>query len=76
MAARLLDLLGAHQGIARSLDDYVAGAVRLATDRSACAKFKAHFTADSWFGSIGNIAFFTSEYEATLQRICLSPARE
>jgi predicted O-linked N-acetylglucosamine transferase (SPINDLY family) len=73
MAARLLDLLGAHDGIVHTLDDYVARAVQLASDRSACERFKAHFTADAWSASIGNIEIFAAEFETTLQGICLRP---
>jgi predicted O-linked N-acetylglucosamine transferase (SPINDLY family) len=74
MAARLLDLIGAHDGIAHSLDDYVARAVQMASDRRAYEGYKAHFTADAWSGSIGNIEIFTAEFEATLQAICILPA--
>jgi predicted O-linked N-acetylglucosamine transferase (SPINDLY family) len=69
MAARLLDLLGAEGGIAHTIDDYVARAVHLAADRAEYQGFRAHFTADAWAGSIGNIDRFTAEFEATLQRI-------
>ena len=73
MAARLLDVLGAEDGITYTLDDYVARAVHLATDRGAFATFKAQFTADAWAGSVGNIERFTAEFEATLERIRILP---
>jgi predicted O-linked N-acetylglucosamine transferase (SPINDLY family) len=69
MAARLLDLLGAQDGITQNTDDYIARAVHLATDRDAYKNFKAHFTFAKWSESIGNIEGFTKELEATLQRI-------
>jgi predicted O-linked N-acetylglucosamine transferase (SPINDLY family) len=73
MAARLLDLIGADDGITHTLDDYVARAVQLASDRTAYERFKAHFTADAWSRSIGNIEVFTAEFEATLQNIRILP---
>ena len=73
MAARLLDVLGAADGITYSFDDYVARAVQLASDRAAYKSFGAHFTAGAWTSSIGNIDRFTAEFEATLQRIRMLP---
>jgi predicted O-linked N-acetylglucosamine transferase (SPINDLY family) len=69
MAARLLSALGADQGIATDLDGYVATAVRFASDFGAAATYKALFTEARWAGSIGDIAGFTTQYEATLQRV-------
>jgi predicted O-linked N-acetylglucosamine transferase (SPINDLY family) len=69
MASRMLDLLGAHAGIATSFDAYVNTAVRFATDPTAYAAYKARFTAAAWAGSIGDMARFTAEFEQTLSRI-------
>jgi predicted O-linked N-acetylglucosamine transferase (SPINDLY family) len=69
MAARLLDLMGAQDGIATSFNEYVARAVELALDRNAYQAFRARFTMDSWSGSIGNIERFTREFENTLARV-------
>ena len=69
MAARLLDLLGADEGIAQTIEDYVASAVQFATDRDQYRKFRARFTAEAWSVSIGNIGRFTAEFEASLERI-------
>jgi predicted O-linked N-acetylglucosamine transferase (SPINDLY family) len=69
MASRMLDLLGAHAGIATSFYAYVNTAVRLATDPTAYAAYKAHFTAAAWAGSIGDMARFTAEFEQTLSSI-------
>ncbi len=73
MAARLLDLLGAQEGIATSFDDYASRAIRLATDRNAYAAFKTHFTPQAWADTIGDIDGFTREFEGTLQKIRLLP---
>jgi len=69
MAGRLLDAIGAHEGITSTPAEYVATAVRLASDPTAHREFKAHFTPEAWSASIGNIAQFTAEYEATLTRL-------
>jgi len=69
MASRLLNAIGAERGIAHRLDDYVATAVALATDRQAHAAYRSLFTAGRWAETIGNIADFTAEFEATLMRI-------
>ena len=69
MASRLLDAIGAEEGIAGSLHDYVETAIRLATDTPAHARFRALFTQQRWAETIGDIAGFTDSYEATLIRI-------
>jgi predicted O-linked N-acetylglucosamine transferase (SPINDLY family) len=69
MAARLLDALGAHQGITGSLDEYVATAARLATDEKAYLEFKNLFTPEVWSATLGNIERFTADFEATLIRL-------
>jgi predicted O-linked N-acetylglucosamine transferase (SPINDLY family) len=71
MAARLLDLLGAADGITHTIDDYVARAVQWATDPVAYLAFKKQFTGEAWAGSVGDIAVFTAAFEASLERICL-----
>jgi predicted O-linked N-acetylglucosamine transferase (SPINDLY family) len=73
MAARLLDAIGATQGISDTLPDYVATATRLASDPAAYAGYKALFTEAAWRGTIGDSARFTAAFEATLSRIVLRP---
>jgi predicted O-linked N-acetylglucosamine transferase (SPINDLY family) len=74
MASRLLDLLGAHEGIATSFDDYVNIAVKFASDPAAYAAYKARFTTAAWAGSIGDMVRFTTEFEQSLSRIRLRPS--
>jgi len=74
MASRLLDLLRAQDGIATNFDDYIARAVRFATDPAAYAAFKAYFNAESWAATAGDMARFTAEYEQNLSRIRRLPA--
>ena len=69
MASRLLEAIGAEEGIAGSLNDYVETAIRLATDAPVHARFRAMFTPERWAATIGDIAGFTDAYEATLIRI-------
>jgi predicted O-linked N-acetylglucosamine transferase (SPINDLY family) len=69
MAGRLLEAIGAGQGIARGLDAYVEIAVTLAGDPVAHAAFKAPFTEARWAATIGDIAGFTAAFEDTLLRI-------
>jgi predicted O-linked N-acetylglucosamine transferase (SPINDLY family) len=69
MASRLLDLLGAHEGIATSFDTYVNAATRFANDPAAYADYKARFNTAAWAGSIGDMARFTAEFEQTLSSI-------
>jgi predicted O-linked N-acetylglucosamine transferase (SPINDLY family) len=69
MASRLLDLLGAHEGIAASFDAYVNAAIRFANDPAAYAAYKARFTAAAWACSIGDMTRFTVEFEQTLSTI-------
>jgi predicted O-linked N-acetylglucosamine transferase (SPINDLY family) len=73
MAGRLLAALGAEDGIATTMRDYVETAVALATDRSRYAAYKARFTDDAWAGTIGNITGFTEEYERSLMSIVVTP---
>jgi len=69
MAGRLLAAIGAGRGIASSLADYVETAVTLANEPQAYAAYKALFTEARWAATIGDIAGFTAEFEATLLRI-------
>jgi predicted O-linked N-acetylglucosamine transferase (SPINDLY family) len=69
MAARLLEAIGAREGIAQTSDEYVAYAISLATDPAAHAAAKARFTESAWQASIGDIGAFTRGYESTLQRL-------
>jgi predicted O-linked N-acetylglucosamine transferase (SPINDLY family) len=69
MAGRLLDAIGAGQGIAHRLADYVETAVALAGDAQAHAAYKALFTEARWAATIGDIAGFTAAFEASLIRI-------
>jgi predicted O-linked N-acetylglucosamine transferase (SPINDLY family) len=69
MAASLLHAAGAPDGIVGSLTDYVATAVRLASEPAAYARYKTLFGVTTWSRSIGDIAGFTREFEATLCRV-------
>jgi predicted O-linked N-acetylglucosamine transferase (SPINDLY family) len=69
MATSLLRMIGATGGIATSLPQYVETAVGLAHDPTAYQSYKALFTTAAWQSTIGNIARFTAEYEATIVRI-------
>jgi len=74
MAGRLLTAIGATEGIATSLDDYVTTAVALARDPKRYASYKACFTDAAWDRTIGNITQFTAEFEESLGRIALRGA--
>jgi len=75
MAARVLDAYGVRGGIAKSLDDYVAKAVRFATDPAAFKKHRASFTDKRWAGTIGDAERFTRRFEDALLRLNgVSPA--
>jgi predicted O-linked N-acetylglucosamine transferase (SPINDLY family) len=69
MAGSLLHAIGAQQGIVTSLSEYVAVATILATDRRAYASYKQHFTDNVWETTLGDIAGFTTEFEATLTQL-------
>ena len=71
MAARLLSAVGADEGIATDADCYVQKAVRLAGDASAYAAYRSRFTTERWQETVGDIATWTRELEATLGRIAL-----
>jgi predicted O-linked N-acetylglucosamine transferase (SPINDLY family) len=76
MAARLLDLMGAQDGIATSFDDYVARAVELAIDGEAYRAFRRRFTADAWAAGIGNVETFTRQLEDTLMSVRIGCEKE
>jgi predicted O-linked N-acetylglucosamine transferase (SPINDLY family) len=66
MAARLLTAIGAEDGVAATLEEYVDRAVALGTDPARYAVYRAHFTLEAWEATIGDSARFTAEYEAAL----------
>ena len=66
MAGRLLAAVGAVEGIARSMEEYVETAVVLASDRERYAAYKARFTEEAWGRTIGDVADFTRQFEAAL----------
>ncbi len=69
MATSMLHALGAEQGVATSFQDYAANAIRLATQPTDYAAYKALFTIESWSRTIGNIARFTTEFENCWERV-------
>ncbi len=73
MAARLLNAIGADAGIAPDADAYVRIAVSLAGDPDAYAHYKAHFTAEKWAATIGDIGQLTHSLESTLARVARRP---
>jgi predicted O-linked N-acetylglucosamine transferase (SPINDLY family) len=74
MGARMLHAIGADDGIAESLEHYVAKAIDLASAPKRYAVYRAHFTADIWARTIGDVAGFTQKLEAILLRIRRRPA--
>jgi predicted O-linked N-acetylglucosamine transferase (SPINDLY family) len=72
MATSLLRVIGATAGITTSVTQYVETAVRFARDPAAYQSYKALFTRAAWQTTIGDIARFTAEYEATIARIVAS----
>ena len=73
MAASLLRMMGATGGITTSIAQYVETAIRFASDPDAYAAYRVLFTPTAWLSTIGNIAGFTAEYEATIERIVAAP---
>lgn len=69
MAARLLDALGAGEGIAHDAAGYEDAAVRLASDPGAHAAYKRLFGQAAWAATVGDSGRFVAEYEATLSRL-------
>ena len=76
MARRLLAAIGAQEGVAVSVDDYVEKAVALATDRNRYDAYKLLFTDDAWAATIGNITKFTEQFERSLMSIVVRPPPE
>jgi predicted O-linked N-acetylglucosamine transferase (SPINDLY family) len=66
MAARLLAAIGATEGIAATLEDYVRMAVTLGSRADAYSAYKARFSLAAWQATIGDSAGFTAAYEAQL----------
>ncbi|MEO3474645.1 glycosyl transferase family 1 [Roseomonas sp. CAU 1739] len=71
MAASLLTTVGATEGIATTLSDYVAKAVTLAADP---ARRSAARTRDAWARSLGDTAGFAVRMEAAYETIRLRPS--
>lgn len=70
MAASLLTAVGLTEGIATTLDGYVAAAVALATDP---ARGRAVLAGGAWARGIGDAAGFARRMEAAFEGIRLSP---
>jgi len=70
MAGSLLTTLGRPEGIATSHADYIAKAIKLATDPDAYRRFHVAFTHAAWARSVGDIERFTADFETTLLGIC------
>jgi len=66
MAGGLLTTIGAQDGIAFSLSDYVEKAIALAQNKDLYLRYAALFTKDAWRNGIGDIARFTREFEDTV----------
>lgn len=73
MAASLLTAIGAPDGIAATLDEYVAKAVTLATEGSARMAARAAVSGDAWARSLGDTAAFAARMEAAYRSIRLQP---
>jgi predicted O-linked N-acetylglucosamine transferase (SPINDLY family) len=69
MATSLLNAVGAPQGIATSLSNYIETSIRIANDPMEHARFRSLISAQSWSRSLGDMARFTAEYEATWRGI-------
>jgi len=73
MATSLLTAVGATDGIATTLDDYVSKAVALATDPARHAAARQRLAGDAWVRSLGDTAGFAARMEAAYERIVLRP---
>ena len=73
MATSLLTAVGSTDGIAATLEDYVAKAVALATDQAALAAARAALAGDAWARGLGDTAAFADRMEAAYQAIRLRP---
>ncbi len=76
MAGRLLLAIGAADGIAETLEQYVEAAVSLATQPERLARYRSLFTENNWAATIGDIATFTFHYEESLIQIELARRSE
>jgi predicted O-linked N-acetylglucosamine transferase (SPINDLY family) len=71
MAASLLTAAGLADGIATTLDDYVAAALRYGRDPAALAAARAALADGAWLRGGGNAEAFTRRMEAALAAIRL-----
>jgi predicted O-linked N-acetylglucosamine transferase (SPINDLY family) len=69
MAASLMTAAGLTEGIATSIDDYVAAALRYGHDRSALSAARAILADGAWLRTGGNAEAFTRRMEAALTAI-------
>jgi predicted O-linked N-acetylglucosamine transferase (SPINDLY family) len=69
MAGRLLTAIGAVDGIASNVEEYVERAVAFATDRIAFERYRSSFDIEAWRTQIGDIGTFTASYESSLRGI-------
>jgi predicted O-linked N-acetylglucosamine transferase (SPINDLY family) len=69
MAGRLLQAIGATEGITATIEQYVETTVTLATQPDLLANYRARFTQANWAATIGDIATFTYHYEESLIQI-------
>jgi predicted O-linked N-acetylglucosamine transferase (SPINDLY family) len=76
MAGSLLTAIGAHEGIAATLDAYISTAIRLATDPVAFRRFRAPFDGAAWRSTIGDIVGFTRRLEETLEGLVRDKSEE
>lgn len=74
MAGSLVNALGVPEAIATTHGEYVAKAIRLASDPAWYQRFRAGFTRAAWERSIGDIARFTRDLETALTSVVLRPA--
>ncbi len=73
MATSLLTTLGVTDGIAGTLDEYVAKTVALATDSAHRAALRQRLAGDAWARSLGDTVGFARRMEAAYQTILLRP---
>jgi predicted O-linked N-acetylglucosamine transferase (SPINDLY family) len=68
MAAAMLRAIGATTGIAGTMEEYIATAVRFSTDPAAYGTYRARFTPNAWQSTLGDTESFTRRFEAALLR--------
>ncbi len=73
MAGSLLTALGGSEGIATSHAEYIAKAIKLATDADAYGIFRAVFTHAAWDRTVGDIEQFTADFEAVMFSLINGP---